>query len=323
MTEPGTPAEWLAARPIFVTGATGFIGANLVRALLDVDAEVHALVRRSSDPARIRDVLDRLTIHHGDVRREEQVARALRDAEPGAVFHLAMPGPHARTRAARRAAFSTGVRGTVNVLEAAMDADVEAVVHAGGSLEYGPHDRPLVETMRLVPVTMKGAAKAGACVAATTYARALTVPAVVLRIFSVYGPWEAEDRLIPTAIRAALDGDPLPLTESGLCRDLIHVDDVVAALLAAAPQAADQAGRVFNVGTGRQWSNEEVVDLIEDVTGTRIDRRVGAYHPSPSDTHHWVADTTRTREVLGWTARLSLRSGLARTVEWMLRRRDA
>jgi nucleoside-diphosphate-sugar epimerase len=108
----------------------------------------------------------------------------------------------------------------------------------------------------------------------------------------------------------------MELTAPGFSRDPIFVEDLVeASLLTLGVKKA--YGKVINVGSGRQWSNEQIVELIQSITGRKIELQVGAYPPSPSDTQNWVADISRARRYLGWQPKHSLRSGLEKTIAWM------
>jgi nucleoside-diphosphate-sugar epimerase len=144
----------------------------------------------------------------------------------------------------------------------------------------------------------------------------------MLRLFSVYGYWEASTRLIPAAIMAALRNREIALTPPGYQRDLIFVEDVVEACLLAV-EAEKAVGEILNVGSGEQWSNEQVVEMVQAVCGRRFGVRVGAYPARPSDTTHWVADNRKAQELLGWKPRHMLRSGLEKTIAWFRLHRAA
>ena len=156
---------------------------------------------------------------------------------------------------------------------------------------------------------MPGAAWAGsAAVAAVgTGGRLHTVN---LRIFSVYGPSEPSSRLVPSAVRCALSGTILPLTPPGPVHDFVYISDVCDALVRAAVASDLTSGEVFNVGTGVQTSNEQLIEAVERATGRPVATDVGAYAPHPADRSVWCADTRHTGEVLGWEAATSLDAGL-------------
>jgi nucleoside-diphosphate-sugar epimerase len=137
----------------------------------------------------------------------------------------------------------------------------------------------------------------------------------VLRLFSVYGRWESPSRFIPTAIRAALGGGEMALTAPGVRHDFVYVDDVVDAMLTAAT-ANGVDGEVINVGSGREWTNEEVVDAVQRLTGRVVRVRTGEYPAKTADTAHWVADVGKAAALLGWRPAHDLTSGLRETIEW-------
>lgn len=300
---------------VLLTGAAGFIGANLARELVRQGAELHALVRHETDLWRLEEISSEVRLHRADLRDAADLEGAVRSARPEIIFHLAAPGGHPSGPRERRECLETNVLGTANLLKALEPMEVRRFVHAGSSLEYGPRNRPLRESDRCEPVTHRGAAKAAASLLCLQLARSTGRPLVVLRIFSVYGPWEQPGRLVPTAVRAALTGETMDLTGPGICRDLVYVEDVLEAFLLAA-RAEVAPGEIINVGSGRQWDNHQVVEKVEAISGRRIRARVGAFPRRPPDTAHWVADTTQARRLLGWEARHSLSAGLEKTVRW-------
>jgi len=306
----GEHAVVLRGARILVTGAGGFIGVRLVGALAAAGAEPHAVVRlRGWTGPR-----SGAQVHAADVagRSIGALVGALR---PAVVIHLAVARDDA-TPAARLEAVRTNVIGTAQLLEAAARAGVRRFVHVGGSLEYGPTDGPMGEDATVCPQGYYGATKAAASALAIERAEGGDLHTVVLRPFLVYGPGQPGDRLVPTVLRAARDGGELALTGPGPARDWVYVDDVVAACLAAATTAALSPGAVVNVGSGGQWTNEDVVTLAREVTGRPIAVRTGAYAPRPWDRATWRADSTLLRSALGIAPR-TLRQGLTATwQEW-------
>ncbi len=312
---PGAPAA-LRGRRALVTGASGFLGANLCRTLLAAGATVHAAVRPTSDLGRMTDVLPDLDVHAFDLCDGERTARAVAAARPELVFHCANHTTrHGRATLAEVAADT--VMATAQLLDALVAAGCERLVHVGSSLEYGPADHPLTEGDPTRPSTVRGATKAAATLLVLQQAKAGALPAVVLRVFSIYGPWEPEHRLVPSAIRAAFGGEILPLTGPGLRRDFVFVGDVCDACLLAA-SADGVVGEAINIGTGRQTSNEEAVGLVERVTGRAVRVAVGAFPARASDRGFWLADIGKAERLLGWRPSHSLREGIEETVRWFL-----
>lgn len=301
---------------VLVTGGTGFIGANLVRGLLSRGIAPHLLCRPSSSLWRLADVLHDLSIYRADLLDADSVAAVVQAVQPQVIFHLAMASGHPSSPAERGLSLAVATLGTAHLLEAARAAGVSRVVHGGSSLEYGPRQRPLEETDPLQPKTFRGLAKAAASMVARWYALYGGLHVVILRFFSVYGPWEGPHRFIPTILRAALRDEEIRLTAPGFRHDFVFVEDVVAACLLAA-EAELASGEVCNVGSGQQWANEEVVALVERLVGHALRVRVGAYPAQPPDTQHWQANIAKAQALLGWAPAHSLEEGLRKTLTWM------
>ena len=299
-----------------MTGAGGFLGVNLCRALAAAGAEVHGTVRPGGSAWRL-DALGQTGTRVRPVELTDAgaVRRLVAEVRPEVVFHAAARSAYDRD-AALGAAAADAVLTLAHLLDALAGRPLRRFVLLGSSLVYGAGDAPHREDEPLAPGTRRGAVKAASSLLALQHARETGFPLVEARLFSVYGPWEPLHRLIPRAIRAALLGEELPLTEPGLRRDPVFVDDAVEACLSAA-EAPGVAGRAINVGSGREVANEELVRAVAEVTGRPVRTLAGAYPARASDRPHWAADTTLARELLGWQPRHSLREGLARTVPWV------
>jgi len=305
----------LAGRQVFITGATGFVGANLARRLIASGAEVHALVRGSADRWRIGEIAKQMSLHEGDLLELESLRRVMAVAQPEMIFHLAIEGGHPSESGAKKSMMETSVVGTLNLLEEAEKTSYSSFVHVSSSLVYGRREEPLREDDLLRPVTFRGAAKAGADLLCLQFARERQRPVVILRLFSVYGYWEQPGRLIPTAIEAAHNGTKMSITPRGCKHDLVFVADVVRACLLAGC-APDLGGEVINIGSGVQWDNQDVVRLVEKVTGRAINYGSEPYPLRVVDSSHWVADITKARRLLGWRPTFTLAQGLAKMLEW-------
>jgi nucleoside-diphosphate-sugar epimerase len=293
-------------RRAFLTGTTGFIGAQLARNLAERGDEVYGLVRAGSDRSRLTGL---------DIQFREggfgDLERLLAEIRPEVIFHLATPRGHGAE--AWQSFIAQNVQAALGLVSHLRRFQATRLVVAGSSLEYGPSELPHRETDPLRPTTWHGTGKAAAGLIFSQGA-GVGLAITQLRLFHVYGPWESPYRLLPTALRAALAGTPLPFTAQEARRDWIHVDDVVKAFLAAAQR--EMPCGIFNVGSGREASNTELVAAVEAVTGHPLSLEPGAFPVSSSDTPHRVADLAWVRERLGWTPSLSLVEGVDRSLTW-------
>ncbi len=299
-----------------VTGGAGFVAANLVRRLLRDGHEVVATVRPQSDTWRIDGLRDDIDCVELDIEDSAQVADLVGREKPDTIFHLAAHGAYSWQRERRRI-FETNLGGTMNVLEAAVAHNVNAVVVAGSSSEYGFKDHSPAEAEALEPNSDYATAKAAATLLAGYIGRSESVDVVTLRLYSAYGPWEEPDRLVPKLVSSALAGRLPPLVEPDTARDFVFVADVVEAFITAAEKAEAATGRIYNLGTGRQTTLREIVETARRLF--RVDEEP-LWNTMPQrswDTTIWVADSARIRAELGWEPRTSLEQGLVATAEWL------
>jgi UDP-glucose 4-epimerase len=298
---------------VLVTGGAGFIGSHLVDALVRAGARTHVLGRPSTDLARL-DGLP-VSIHRADLERPDELRAALAAAKPDYVFNLAVERSD-RTPADRERTFRTNVVGLHNLLEALQERPCRRLIQLSSSREYGPSKEALDEGHPGIPRSFYGAMKAASTVMCLQRAVSGDLSAVVLRPFIVFGPGQKVDQLVPQAILAALTGRELPLTRAGLRRDFIYVADVVDACLAAAT-AQRANGEAINVASGSQLANEELVAVVEAVTGRRVAVAEGSFPERSLDSANWLGSTAKAREVLGWEARHTLEEGIAATADWL------
>ena len=312
---------------VLITGAAGFLGSALTlrcaagsqpaaSRLVSTHVpaqQIHALIRPNTDPWRIAALPNPITIHPVDLTDLPALTEAIAAIRPEVIFHLAIEGV-SRTRR-NQWTIASNVTVAANLLEATEALDYRRLIHVGGASEYGCKDGPIGEDELPQPVTLYGATKAAATLLMQYAARAAGKPITILRPFSVYGPREPAGRLIPTAVLAALRGTAIRLTGPGIRRDFVYVDDVAEACLLAA-DAGPAAGQIINIGTGREFANEEVASLILSVSGRSVPVAAGALEARPWDCAHCVARIERARRLLNWTPLHSLEEGLRKTIAW-------
>lgn len=300
---------------VLVTGASGFVGANLARRLIAEGHEVRLLLRPNHNPWRLAG-LDPALFVMADLGDAGAVLQAVTSTRPEWIFHLAAHGAYASQRGWSEM-LETNVTGTVNLVHAGLEAGVDSFVNTGSSSEYGFKDHAPPEDDVVEPNSDYAVTKATATLYCAFMARAHGARIRTLRLYSVYGPWEEPTRLVPTLIVQGLRGRLPPLADPTVARDFVHVDDVCDAYLATAADAGAPNDAVFNVGTGVQTDLASVVALARRLLGVTKEPAWGSMANRSWDTACWVADSARIRHDLGWTPRHSLESGLEATIAWL------
>lgn len=301
-------------RRILITGGTGFVGANLARRVLG-EHEVHLLVRPGFTAWRIDGIRSDVRLHEVGLEDADRVSRVVAAIRPDWVFHLAAYGAYPRQADIRRMAH-TNILGTINLVEACRQTGFEAFVNTGSSSEYGVKDHAPAETEWLEPNSPYAVTKASATLFCRLTAQRQGLRIATLRLYSVYGPYEEPDRLLPTLVLRGLDGDLPPLADPDVARDYVHVDDVCEAYLLAASRPAPEPGSVYNVGTGIQTTLRQVVDVARRVLPITVEPRWSSMPRRVWDTHVWLSDSRRIRAELGWQPRVEFEVGLRSTLQW-------
>jgi nucleoside-diphosphate-sugar epimerase len=296
-----------------LTGATGFLGRHLVPAARAAGHRVRALAQ----PGERTDADEPVT---GSLEDPEALRALVAGAD--AVVHLAAAGVQSRDRAWERM-IRANVAAPVALVEAAASAGAGRLVAAGTCLEYAGHGRlpdapwtggeaRCAEESPLEAADPYGATKAAGGLLLRARARELSLPCWYLRLASLYGPGDDPAKLLPGAIAAAAAHRPFEMTAGEQVREWLHVDDAVAALLAALGRDPGPGGEILNAGTGEGVALVELVRRAFAVAGADPALvRAGVRPYRPGDPHHLVMDPRRAERRLGWRATTSLDAGLA------------
>jgi UDP-N-acetylglucosamine/UDP-N-acetyl-alpha-D-glucosaminouronate 4-epimerase len=304
---------------VLVTGGAGFIGSNLVRALLERGDDVRVLDNFSTGSRTNLAGLE-VEIVEGELRSYERVHNAVRGTE--VVFHLGALGSVPRSVQDPLTSGAVNVEGTLNVMLAARDEGIRRVVFASSSSIYGNQpELPLRETMAPDPISPYGVAKLAAERYCVSFSRVYhSFEAVVLRYFNVFGPRQDPSSqyaaVVPLFVTAIAAGEPVTIFDDGeQSRDFTYVDNVVAANLLAA-DAEEVSGRIFNISAGTPVTVSQLAEMI----GRQLDKPVERqYLPArPGDLRNSWADVSEARRVLGFEPNVELREGLRRTAAFLL-----
>ena len=292
-----------------VTGGAGFIGSHVAEALLARGDDVTILDDLST--GKRENVPDGARLIEGDIRH---AAKPFAEVKPEVVFHLAAQADVRVSVARPDHDADINVVGTVRVLEAARQHDAQVVFSSTGGAIYGECEEPAPEDKEREPLAPYGASKLSGEEYLATYNRLHKTRHVSLRYGNVYGPRQAphgEAGVVSIFFRCLREGErPRVFGDGTQTRDYVYVGDVVRATLAA--QDAD--GGVFNVGTGRETSVVELLDLCLRVADKDVEPEFAP--PRAGELQRSVLDPSRAVDELGWRPEHSLEEGLGETWAW-------
>ena len=298
-----------------ITGATGFIGANLARELTRRKFIVNVLTRTKSNLWRLSDIKDKIDIHNADILDINKLSVVVHDIKPDYIFHLAAYGAYPRIETDEKAILQTNIIGTYNLLKATLGIPYSCFINTGSSSEYGTKNKAMKECDAPEPNTFYGATKAAATMLCQNFARQHKKPIITLRHFSAYGYYEEPFRLIPNVIINCINQKDVHLTSGEQKRDFVFIEDVIDAYMKAIKKPS--SGLVLNVGSGSDVSVKEVASLIHRLMKSGNKLLFGKKNKEQFETDIcWKADTAAIKRTLNWKAKTSLISGLKKTIAW-------
>ncbi|MDR3514491.1 MAG: NAD(P)-dependent oxidoreductase [Azospirillaceae bacterium] len=299
--------------PILVLGASGFIGANLLRLLLQHRRDGYGTSSRSSS-WRLEGVPTENVIS-GDLLIEQSLKTLLDTVCPRTVFNCLAYGAYS-FQTEGDLIYRTNLNLTARLVDELQKWGVHRYVHAGTSSEYGDEASGPAENSPLHPNSHYSVSKGAAAALLNYMGKKQHFPGVNLRLYSVYGPYEDSSRLVPTTMLNGLKGQHSRFVNPEISRDFLYIDDACEAFITAALNMTEaHYGESFNIGSGVKTTIGAFAHLCKDMFNlpgepefTMPDRRW--------DVSHWYANPAKARAELGWTARTPLRQGLERMATW-------
>lgn len=303
-----------------VTGVAGFIGSAIARALLDQGAEVRGIDNLSTGKLEnIDEILGKIDFRHGDITHADEIKDAVQGVEY--VFHEAAIPSVPKSVKDPIGGNHVNVDGTLNVLVASRDAGIKRVIFAASSSAYGnTATLPKREDMPPSPISPYAVAKLASELYMQSFYRVYGLETVCLRYFNVFGPRQDPDSqysgVIARFMRFMLQGQvPTIFGDGETSRDFTYIDNAVQAnLKAALAPAADVAGCVFNIATGRRITLNQAYEELKRITGYTGHVIYGPEREG--DIKHSLADIAQARKALGYNPQVGFAEGLERTVQW-------
>lgn len=302
-------------KKILITGATGFIGANLVRYFLKRQASVSILIRKTSDKWRIQDIIKKVSAYSVDLLDSRKLSRAILHIRPEIIFHTAAYGGYIFQQHTKKI-FETNFLGTVNLVNACRNINFELFINTGSSSEYGIKSKAMAETDLLEPLTDYGVSKAAATLYCQAVAKREKRPIITLRLFSPYGYYEEPSRLIPSVIKACLKGENPKLSSPNFVRDFIFIEDIISAYDKAADNKDEVSGKIFNIGYGKQYTLGEAVNKIAEVSEEKIRPQWDRISNPRFEPASWCADISKAAKILNWKPKYTLEEGIKKNIAW-------
>ncbi len=301
--------------PILVLGASGFVGANLFRALLRQRSDVYGT---TSPPSAWRlSGLAEASVVTTDLLVDQNLINLFDRIKPKTVFDCVAYGAYSFEQDIHLI-YRTNFTFAVRLIEHLIQRGVSSYIHAGSSSEYGDRAGGPDEAFSLNPNSHYSVSKAAASNLLFYSGKKLGLPCANLRLYSVYGPYEDASRLIPTLVIRGLKGEYPNFVNPDISRDFVYVDDVTRAFVAAADQLRpENYGESFNIGTGKKTTMRDVSNIAKEMFNITAEPVFNSMPDREGDVSDWYAKPVKAHDLLGWAADTTLHDGLRETTRWL------
>ena len=274
---------------IAISGSSGFLGTNIKQYL--------------------KNRYEIVGISQELLYSPDNLAEFFKKENPDIIIHAAAYGNHSNQDNPAMTVFSNIVGG-FNMMYASLHIPYKKFVLIGSSSEYGISDFPMRENDKCNPETFYGASKLGTTYLGKVFAKQYNKPIITIRPFSIYGEYEANFRFIPTVIHNLLKGTEMNLDTKGI-HDWIYVEDFIEGMLKAIEVAPN--GDIVNIGTGRQTTNLQIVQILENLSGLKL--KYKEVNMRPNDSKNWSAEMSKLIS-WGFKTKYPLGLGLGKTLQY-------
>ncbi|APT51287.1 dTDP-glucose 4,6-dehydratase [Bacillus safensis] len=304
-----------------ITGGAGFIGLNFVKLLLqdaDVRLTVFDKLTYASHPEEMDELLklSHFRFIQGDITLHHELDQAF-DEVYDAIIHFAAESHVDRSIESAEPFIQTNVLGTYRMLEAVLKGKAKKLIHISTDEVYGdlePDDPAFTEQTPLSPNNPYSASKASSDLLVKSYIHTHQLPAMITRCSNNYGPYQHEEKLIPTIIRKAVNGEKIPIYGDGQqIRDWLYVEDHARAVKKVLENGT--AGQVYNIGGGNEKTNLDLTKTILSQLGISHDQ-IAFIQDRKGHDRRYAIDASKLKGELGWTQETSFEEGIEKTINW-------
>lgn len=304
-----------------ITGGAGFIGLNFVKLLLqdtNIRLSVFDKLTYASHPDEMDELLklSHFRFIQGDITLQHELDQAF-DEVYDAIIHFAAESHVDRSIESAEPFIQTNVLGTYRMLEAVLKGKAKKLIHISTDEVYGdlePDDPAFTEQTPLSPNNPYSASKASSDLLVKSYIHTHQLPAMITRCSNNYGPYQHEEKLIPTIIRKAVNGEKIPIYGDGRqIRDWLYVEDHARAVKKVLENGT--AGQVYNIGGGNEKTNLDLTKTILSQLGISHDQ-IAFIQDRKGHDRRYAIDASKLKGELGWTQETSFEEGIEKTINW-------
>ncbi|ATO27211.1 dTDP-glucose 4,6-dehydratase [Bacillus atrophaeus] len=309
------------AQSFLITGGAGFIGLTFTKLMLkETDARITVFdkLTYASHPKEMEKLKgnSRFRFIKGDISSQADIDRAF-DESYDAVIHFAAESHVDRSISQAEPFITTNVMGTYRLAEAVLHGKAKKLIHISTDEVYGdlePDDPAFTETTPLSPNNPYSASKASSDLLVQSYVKTHQLPAIITRCSNNYGPYQHREKMIPTIIRHAAKGQPVPLYGDGLqVRDWLFAEDHCRAIKLILEKGTN--GEVYNIGGGNERTNKELASAILKLLG--CDQELFAHvEDRKGHDRRYAINASKLKNELGWRQEVTFEEGIKRTVRW-------
>lgn len=295
-------------KKVLITGASGFVGSNLLNRLVKEGARVYGTTKTGG----------RKNLYAVDVLNFKAVDKIFKTKKIEICFHLAAESLVESGQRNPYMTFKTNIDGTLNILESARKNNVDRLIVASTAHVYGDNTPPFVEAFTPKPSRPYETSKACTDLIAQSYADTFSLPVLIPRFVNIYGPGDLNfNRLIPKTIETILKGNQPEMWGGKASRDFLYIDDAVDAYLKLArlPKKLIEKNRIYNFGTGKVISVEDLVKMILTISGSKLRiKKIKDERENEIDLQ--FVSSARAKRVINWKPKYNLKKGLGKTLAW-------
>lgn len=301
--------------PIFVFGASGFIGANLINFILKYRNDCYAISHNPRNAWRLKLLnVPNNNILYCDIVNRVSVDTIFENFKPKSIFNLSAYGAYSKQNNINLI-YQTNLIGTLNILENC--TNIRVYIHAGSSSEYGLNSKSPDEKDKLEPNSHYALSKVSTSYLLEYYSKFKNLLCANLRLYSIYGPWEEPDRLVPKLIENGFKERYPPLVNPNTTRDFVYIDDCVEAFIDAANNLTENnSGVSINIGSGNKTTLMEIVEEVKKLFNIKLDPEWGNMQNRAWDTSEWYGNYNLAKKIINWCPKTKLNEGLIKFKNW-------